>query len=64
MNSVTSDLSFKISEKTILIVKGLPVIQCSNCGEYLIQDSVMAVLDKILATVARDAELEVIRYSA
>ncbi len=64
MDATTSDLPFKISEKTIVIVKELPVIQCSNCSEYLIADSVMAELDKILATVAQDAELEVIRYAA
>jgi hypothetical protein len=40
------------------------VLQCGNCTEYLIEDSVMRRVDEILAAVAGAAELEVIRYAA
>jgi len=49
---------------TIVIVKDLPVLQCGNCTEYLIEDNVMRRVDQILAAVAGAAELEVIRYAA
>ena len=59
-----SDLPFKTSDHTIIILKDVPVLQCGNCGEYLLEDPVMSRVDEILSTVARAAELEVIRYAA
>ena len=59
-----TDLPFKISDGTIVILKSLPVFQCDNCGEYLIDDSVMARVEEILGRVDADAELEIIRYAA
>ena len=64
MGSTTSDLPFKLSERTIVILKGLPVFQCGNCAQYLIEDAVLARVDEILATVDGAAELEIIRYAA
>jgi YgiT-type zinc finger domain-containing protein len=59
-----SDLPFKLTEKAIVIVKGLPVLQCENCQEYLIEDAVMEKLDKLLEQASKNAELEVISYAA
>lgn len=64
MNRVVSDLPFKITDHTIVILKSLPVLQCASCTEYLIEDTVLTRVDEILATVAGAAELEVIRYAA
>lgn len=60
----TSDLPFKTTEQTIVILKGLPVLQCENCAQYLIEDAVLGRVDEILATIDGAAELEVIRYAA
>ena len=46
------------------ILKGLPVLQCENCNEYLIDDPVMSRVEAILERVSADAELEIIRYAA
>jgi len=64
MSRVVSDLPFKTTDHTIVILKNLPVLQCGNCTEYLIEDEVLSRVDEILATVAGAAELEVIRYAA
>jgi YgiT-type zinc finger domain-containing protein len=64
MQSAKSDLPFKTTEQTIVILKGLPVLQCRNCAHYLIEDAVLGRVDKILATINGAAELEVIRYAA
>ncbi|MBM3814035.1 MAG: YgiT-type zinc finger protein [Acidimicrobiia bacterium] len=64
MRSVMSDLPFKTSEHSIVIIKSLPVLQCENCAEYLIDDAVLARVDEILAGVDGAAELEIIRYAA
>ncbi len=62
-NTIT-DLPFKISDQTIVILKGLPVLQCDNCCEYVLDDSVMRRVEDILHRVDAAAELEIIRYAA
>lgn len=64
MLPVNTDLPFKIGETTIVIVKALPVLQCRNCGEYLLEDAVMARVDEILRGVNGRTELEIVRYAA
>lgn len=64
MKRVETDLPFKVSETTIVIVKALPVFQCGNCGEYLMEDSVMRRVDEILEHANAQAELEIVRYAA
>ena len=64
MRPVTSDLPFKTSEQTIVILKNLPVLQCENCAQYLLEDAVLGRVDEILATIGGTAELEIIRYAA
>ncbi len=64
MHPLTTDLPFKLSEERLVILKRLPVLQCTVCREYLIEDAVMARIDTMLARVDTTAELEVIRYAA
>lgn len=64
MEPVVTDLPFKVSDRTIVVLKGLPVLQCDNCSEYMLEDRVMARVDEILYRVDAAAELEVIRYAA
>ena len=64
MEFVVTDLPFKANVKTIVIMKNLPVYQCDNCSEYLLEDKVMAEVEKIIGNVGASAELEVIRYAA
>ena len=59
-----TDLPFKLSETTIVIVKSLPVLQCSGCSQYLLEDPVMERVDEILGKADSRAELEIIRYAA
>jgi YgiT-type zinc finger domain-containing protein len=61
---VITDLPFKIHEKTIVIIKNIPVFQCDGCIEYLLDDSVMQRVEQIMATVDTAAELEVVRFAA
>ena len=64
MRSMTTDLPFKVSDETIAIVKEVPVFQCENCSEYLLEDSVMKRIEEILSGVDSSAELEVIKFAA
>ena len=64
MEPWVTDLPFKVSDRAIVIVRGLPVIQCESCREYLIEDAVMKRVDELLGSVDKSAELEVVRYAA
>ena len=64
LRPVHSDLPFKVSEQTIVILKDLPVLQCQNCAQYLLEDRVLNRVDEILASIDTAAELEIIRYAA
>ena len=48
MRSMVTDLPFKVSEATIAILKEVPVFQCENCSEYLLDDSVMKQVEDVL----------------
>ncbi len=62
--AITTDLPFKIRDPGIIILKGVPVLQCARCPEYLLEDGVLARVDEILRHVDGEIELEVIRYAA
>ena len=59
-----TDLPFKVSETSIVIVKALPVFQCLQCGDIELEDRIMARVDQVLAGVDSSAELEVVRFAA
>ena len=64
LQSLRTDLPFKVSERGIVILKNVPVLQCHNCSEYLLEDPVFAQVEEKLASVDEGAELEIIQYAA
>lgn len=64
MASIITDLPFKVSWKSIVIVKDVPVFQCNGCPEYLLGDVVMEQIENILERVDAATELEVMKYAA
>jgi YgiT-type zinc finger domain-containing protein len=64
LESMTTDLPFKVTERTIVILKSLPVVQCKRCSEYLIEDSIFAKVEELLAKVDTSVELEIIAFAA
>lgn len=64
LEAVITNLPFKVADDRIVIIKGLPVLQCANCSEYVIDDPVMEKVDGILSTVDTAVELEILSYVA
>jgi YgiT-type zinc finger domain-containing protein len=62
--AVTTDLPFKVRAASIVILKGLPVLECASCPQYLLEDAVLARVDQNVRRVDGRIELEVIRYAA
>ena len=59
-----TDLPFKVGERTIVILKDLPVSLCEACSEYLIADAVFARVETLLSKVDASVELEIIPFAA
>lgn len=59
-----TDLPMKVSDSTIVILKQLPVLECSQCGDTELEHETMLRVDRLLARVDKSAELEVIRFAA
>jgi YgiT-type zinc finger domain-containing protein len=64
MRPTRTDLPLKTADRAILILKSLPVLQCEKCTQYLIEDAVLARVDKILDSSNGTAELRIIAYAA
>ncbi len=64
LEPTVTDMPFKTDAKRIVILRDLPVQQCGSCGEYLIEDAVMARVDTMLAEADERAELEIMSYAA
>ena len=64
LQPTTTDLPFKVTERTIVILKQLPVEQCERCSEYSIEDSVFATVEELLSKADTSAELEIIPFAA
>jgi YgiT-type zinc finger domain-containing protein len=64
LEKVITDLPFKTDRDSIVIIKKLPVLQCQNCSEYVIEDPIMEKIDSTLEKIDKSVELEVLNYAA
>lgn len=64
MEHMRTDLPFKVRESSIVIIKDVPVWQCGNCSEYLVEDGVMSKVDILLGRVDATVEVEILSYAA
>ncbi|MEX0702027.1 MAG: YgiT-type zinc finger protein [Planctomycetales bacterium] len=64
LEPVVTDLPFKLSDRTIVVIRDLPVLQCRSCPEYLFEDAVMSRVAEILERTGDEAELEVVKFAA
>ena len=61
---VTTDVPFKLCDRSIAVIKALPVLLCENCTEYALEDPVMATVERILDGTDDVSELRVVKYAA
>jgi len=64
MTAKTVDFPFRTGDRSIVIIKDIPALECGSCQEYLLVDGVMEKVETVLGGVAATAELEVVRYAA
>ena len=59
-----TDLPFKLGDRSLVIIKSLPVLLCKNCIEYMLEDPVLATVTQILDGADDASELRVVKYAA
>jgi YgiT-type zinc finger domain-containing protein len=64
LENIVTDLPFKLNQKSITIIRQVPVWQCPNCNEYLLEDVVMEKVDVLLHKVDVAVEVEILNYAA
>ena len=64
MESRVTDLPFKLSDTSIVVLRGLPVLQCPQCDDTELEHETMRRVEQVLAGVDASSELEVIRFAA
>ena len=64
LRPAVTDLPFKTGEHTIVIIKGLPVSQCEQCSEYVMDDPTFERVETMLSRVERGTELEIVSFAA
>jgi YgiT-type zinc finger domain-containing protein len=58
-----SDMPFKLDRTRIVIIKDMPVLQCSECGGHVFTDAVVKCVDATLARGDHGATLEIVRFT-
>ncbi len=59
-----TDLPFKLGDRSIVIIKSLPVLLFKNCIEYMLEDPVLATVTQLLDGADDASELRVVKYAA
>ena len=47
----------------MVVLEGLPVLQCEGCNERLIEDAVMVRVDELVTGVRESSEQEIVSFS-
>jgi len=59
---LTTTLPVKEDNDRIVIIKGVPLLKCGDCHEYLIDDAVREKVDATLSGASLTSEVEVLSY--
>ena len=49
-----TNLPYEIGEDQLVVIKGVPVTRCEQCGEFFIDIAVARAVENILAAAKRD----------
>jgi len=66
-NSVTrvvSDLPFRVNRSVMIILRDLPLMECSECGAYALEAMVMERVHEIVERLDSPSHLDAVLYPA
>jgi YgiT-type zinc finger domain-containing protein len=64
MTRVVSDLPFRVNRSVMIILRDLPLMECSECGAYVFEESVMERVHEIVQRLKSPSHLDPVLYAA
>jgi hypothetical protein len=64
MTRVVTDLPFRVDRSVMIILKGLPLVECGKCGAYALEETVMERVHEIVGRLRSPSHLEAVLYAA
>jgi hypothetical protein len=64
MTRVVSDLPFRVNRSAMIILRDLPLMECSECSAYALEDVVMERVHEIVQRLRSPSHLDAVRYAA
>ena len=64
MTRVVTDLPFRVDRSVMIILRDLPLMECSDCGAYAFEERVMERVHEIVERLRSPAHLDAVRYAA
>jgi YgiT-type zinc finger domain-containing protein len=62
MTRVVTDLPFRVDRSVMIILRGLPLVECSECGAYALEDVVMERVHEIVQRLRSPSHLDAVLY--
>jgi len=63
MRRVVADLPFRVNLSVIIILRGLPLVECSKCSAYALEEEVMERVHEIVGRLRSPSHLEAVLYT-
>ena len=64
MTGVVSELPFRVNRSVMIILRDLPILECTECGAYAFEEKVMERVHEIVERLQAPSHLEAILYAA
>lgn len=64
MRRVVTDLPFRVNRSVMIILKGLPLLECGECGAYALEEAVMERIHEIIGRLQSPTHLDAVLYAA
>lgn len=63
MTRVVSDLPFRVDRSVMIILKDLPLLECSECGAYALEETVMERVHEIVQKLRSPSHLDAVLFA-
>lgn len=64
MKTVVADLPFRADRSVMIILRGVPLLECCECGAYALEDVVMERVHERVKGLISPSHLDAVRYAA
>jgi YgiT-type zinc finger domain-containing protein len=63
MTRVVTDLPFRVDRSVMIILRELPLLECSECGAYALEEMVMERVHEMVQSLRSPSHLDAVLYA-